>query len=222
MTDYRPTRDESNTSELEVLAIQEQFIDEFMRGMSPRLSVYLLRYPQYAAELAAFVAAFLDDPESATEIALQGTSAPGGALSSGMETALKEIARSSGRLPEASIQARSMVAEATVEYHAGLAALRSRCGFSREEVAHRADLSPKVIAWLEQRALVDTERAKVIVARLAEALGVSPEEVKRVLSGTEETRESVPWETARAHILNDRSLTRDQRKRWRQRLRERA
>lgn len=42
--------------ELELSAIEEQFLAEWHAGLRPQLSAYLRRYPGFGAELAAFVA----------------------------------------------------------------------------------------------------------------------------------------------------------------------
>jgi hypothetical protein len=44
-----------------VLAVQAQFLEEWRTGRHPRLSVYSLRYPQYAGELAELVASLPPD-----------------------------------------------------------------------------------------------------------------------------------------------------------------
>jgi hypothetical protein len=48
-----------NESDLELLAIEAQFIAEYEAGAAPRLATYALRYPDHAQALAAFVTAYL-------------------------------------------------------------------------------------------------------------------------------------------------------------------
>lgn len=43
--------------DLDALAVQEQFLEEWRAGRRPRLSVYARRYPQHAEALAELVAA---------------------------------------------------------------------------------------------------------------------------------------------------------------------
>lgn len=47
--------------ELQALAIQERFAEEYRAGRNPRLSDYLRAYPDYAASLTNFVARLLDE-----------------------------------------------------------------------------------------------------------------------------------------------------------------
>src|SRR5262249_1068610 len=55
------TTSDNEAAELEVLALAEQFAAEQRAGRAPRLSAYLERYPQYAAQLTDFVAGLLAD-----------------------------------------------------------------------------------------------------------------------------------------------------------------
>lgn len=47
--------------DVDALAAQEQFLEEWRAGRRPRLSVYARRYPQYAGALAALVASLAPD-----------------------------------------------------------------------------------------------------------------------------------------------------------------
>ncbi len=47
--------------DVDALAVQEQFLAEWRAGHRPRLSVYALRYPQYAGALAELVASLAPD-----------------------------------------------------------------------------------------------------------------------------------------------------------------
>lgn len=47
--------DDALAPDLDALAIEEQFLEEWRAGKHPQLSVYALRYPQYAAALADLV-----------------------------------------------------------------------------------------------------------------------------------------------------------------------
>ncbi|HEX8732594.1 MAG TPA: hypothetical protein VF725_11115 [Ktedonobacterales bacterium] len=52
--------------DLDALAVQERFLEEWRAGKRPRLSAYLRRYPQHAAALAALVAALPPDTLAGT------------------------------------------------------------------------------------------------------------------------------------------------------------
>lgn len=47
--------DDALAPDLDALAIQEQFLEQWRAGKHPQLSVYALRYPQHAAALADLV-----------------------------------------------------------------------------------------------------------------------------------------------------------------------
>ena len=54
-----------NTSDdLELLAIEEQFLAELRAGQGPRLAMYMERYPEHAAALADFAARTLSEDEA--------------------------------------------------------------------------------------------------------------------------------------------------------------
>jgi hypothetical protein len=83
--------------ELELRAIEEQFLAEQRAGLNPRLSTYLQRYPDYGAELAAFIAlTFIPDSQVGGALLFGDDSAAvsheqQGILSSGTQWALDEI-----------------------------------------------------------------------------------------------------------------------------------
>jgi hypothetical protein len=53
--------DEALAPDLDSLAVEEQFLEEWRAGKRPQLSVYAVRYPQYAAALADLVMALPPD-----------------------------------------------------------------------------------------------------------------------------------------------------------------
>jgi len=59
--------DDALAPDLDALAIQEQFLEEWRTGKRPQLSVYALRYPQYAAALADLVMRLPPDAPAAEE-----------------------------------------------------------------------------------------------------------------------------------------------------------
>lgn len=50
-----PHDDGDQPLDLALLAVQERFLEEWRAGKRPRLSVYAVRYPQYASALAEIV-----------------------------------------------------------------------------------------------------------------------------------------------------------------------
>lgn len=53
--------DDALAPDLDALAVEEQFLEEWRAGKHPQLSVYALRYPQYAAALADLAMALPSD-----------------------------------------------------------------------------------------------------------------------------------------------------------------
>lgn len=91
--------------ELQSLAIQERFAEEYRAGRNARLADYLRAYPEHAGSLTDFVARLLDeghDSESDTAPAL---------LSAGTHRALDVIFGESAEQPPV-----RLVAETRVEY----------------------------------------------------------------------------------------------------------
>lgn len=117
--DQTPTSDSlRELHELELRAIEEQFLAEYKAGLTPLLSTYVERYLDYGAELAAFVACTFTPASQPSALLLMNDSAAesherGGAFSSGTRRALEEIFGSDrGR----SIHIQSRVAEQRASY----------------------------------------------------------------------------------------------------------
>src|SRR5438552_1595700 len=129
-------------AELELLALGEQFATELRAGREPRLSAYLERYPQYAAQLTDFVAELLAD----TPDAAPGSEPP--SLAAGTLRALdilfaREAEDEQVQLPR--------VAEQPAAYAAGeglLATARAK-GMSTDALAAATDLSPQLLSLLD-------------------------------------------------------------------------
>lgn len=88
-----PTRDVMR--QLELQAIEDQFLSEWRANLRPQLSTYLRRYPNFSTELAAFVAlTFIPSGQSGV-LLLAGDDVPAHehrvALSSGARQALEDI-----------------------------------------------------------------------------------------------------------------------------------
>ncbi|HEX8037428.1 MAG TPA: hypothetical protein VF510_26465 [Ktedonobacterales bacterium] len=104
---------------LELRAIEEQFLAEQRAGLDPRLSTYLQRYPDYGAELAAFIAlTFVPRSQVGGALLFADDSATSShehriALSSGTRRALDDIF---GRMTEKTIPDQARVAERPTPY----------------------------------------------------------------------------------------------------------
>lgn len=106
--------------EAELHAIEEQFLSEHRAGVHPRLSTYLRRYPDYSAELAAFIAiTFNPDNQSSATLVVNEDEVDAqfrdhrAALSSGTRRALEDIFAPD---PEATVFGQARVAEQRVGY----------------------------------------------------------------------------------------------------------
>lgn len=218
MSGWEPFKDE--TPEIALLAIEDRFVAEYLRGAAPRLSEYISQYPQYAGELALFVADFLADrqgvPETRADEPIEGASM----LSGGMRRALALIANAAAPAEMAGEDVPRLVAEATADYAAALslADLRARSGLDVEDVAARADLPADIIVWLDGVTVMKPEPLVAVIERLARALGVENEDVARSLALRGQGRQSCTAEMVMERILNAPALTGGQRARWQARL----
>jgi hypothetical protein len=203
------TTSEDEAAELEVLALAEQFAAELRAGRQPRLSAYLERYPQYAAQLTDFVAELLaDEPEAAPR------SAPT-SLAPGTVRALDILFA-----PEATDEQAHLarVAEQPATYSAGrglLAAAHAK-GISTDALAAATDLSPQLLSLLDTKALAGAEVPPALVARLGGALGLPPTQIKGLLRRAEAP--ALPAEGLRELLTTHPSLRDEQRARWRRAL----
>ena len=203
------TTSEDEAAELEVLALAEQFAAELRAGRAPRLSAYLERYPQYAAQLTDFAADLLaDEPEAAPG------SAPT-ALAPGTVRAL-DILFAAEATDEQTHLAR--VAEQPAEYVAGrglLAAAHAK-GISTHALAAATDLSPQLLSLLDTKTVTGAEVPPALVARLGGALGLPPTQVKGLLRRAEAP--ALPAEGLRELLTTHPSLRDEQRAHWRRAL----
>lgn len=71
--------------ELQELAIQERFMEEYRAGLQPRLADYIQTYPEHVTALTEFVARFLDEGQAAE------TPSERAPLSSGTQRALETL-----------------------------------------------------------------------------------------------------------------------------------
>jgi len=203
------TTSEDEAAELEVLALAEQFAAELRAGRAPRLSAYLERYPQYAAQLTDFAADLLaDEPEAAPG------SAPS-ALAPGTVRALDILFAAEATDEQAHL---ARVAEQPAEYVAGrglLAAAHAK-GISTHALAAATDLSPQLLSLLDTKTVAGTEVPPALVARLGGALGLPPTQVKGLLRRAEAP--ALPAEGLRELLTTHPSLRDEQRARWRRAL----
>ncbi len=203
------TTSEDEAAELEVLALAEQFAAELRAGRAPRLSAYLERYPQYAAQLTDFAADLLaDEPEAAPG------SAPS-ALAPGTVRALDILFAAEATDEQAHL---ARVAEQPAEYVAGrglLAAAHAK-GISTHALAAATDLSPQLLSLLDTKTVAGTEVPPALVARLGGALGLPPTQVKGLRRRAEAP--ALPAEGLRELLTTHPSLRDEQRARWRRAL----
>ena len=203
------TTSEDEEAELEVLALAEQFAAELRAGRAPRLSAYLERYPQYAAQLTDFAADLLaDEPEAALG------SAPT-ALAPGTVRALDILFAAEATDEQAHL---ARVAEQPAEYVAGrglLAAAHAK-GISTHALAAATDLSPQLLSLLDTKTVAGTEVPPALVARLGGALGLPPTQVKGLPRRAEAP--ALPAEGLRELLTTHPSLRDEQRARWRRAL----
>ena len=204
------TTSEDEAAELEVLALAEQFAAELRAGRAPRLSAYLERYPQYAAQLTDFAADLLaDEPEEATP-----GSAPS-ALAPGTVRALDMLFAAEATDEQTHL---ARVAEQPAEYVAGrglLAAAHAK-GISTHALAAATDLSPQLLSLLDTKTVAGTEVPPALVARLGGALGLPPTQVKGLRRRAEAP--ALPAEGLRELLTTHPSLRDEQRARWRRAL----
>lgn len=205
--------------DLGLLAIEEQFAEAYHAGAGPRLSAYLLRYPQYMDELTTFVSAFL--PEAALDtgdVAHEASSPP---PSPGVQRALDAILAGLDRQPRA--HGALWVAEARTPYATvplGLVGLAHAHGLPLEKLAECTDLSPETLAGVDRMALAPKDLPPILMQCLADALGIREEEVTwetAHVSSAETAKGSTPVRTSPLYELltTHPSLSPEQRLRWR-------
>jgi hypothetical protein len=171
--------------ELELFAIEEHFAEAFHSNAGPRLSDYVLRYPQYAEELAAFASTFLPAAALEAEDTLVAhTEQPALELSPGTQRALDSLFGGRGAQPPA--DEILLVAEERAVYaaqQAGLEALAGIHGLSLEALAKRANLSQDGLTEVVRLAAHAPDTLPpALVRRIAEALGVAEDEAIRALA----------------------------------------
>lgn len=116
--DKSQTQMRASARQAELHALEEQFLSEQRAGSHPRLSTYVRHYPDFGAELAAFIAlAFIPDSQAGVLLlADDGDVAPRdlrATLSPGTQRALEEIF---GSDEGETISGRSQVAERRAGY----------------------------------------------------------------------------------------------------------
>ena len=137
-----------------VLRITAQYVDEVRAGQRPRVSDYLARYPQYAGEIADFVAYY-----HAVEVDLPG------------ETSI--ISPLEGEFRIAIDSARKRVLQTEAQTAHKLSTLLVTLDKQRQTLDRLADkigLSVDIVAKLEQRKISAVSIPKEMHKRLAEVL----------------------------------------------------
>ena len=137
-----------------VLRITAQYVAEVRAGHQPKLSDYLARYPQFAAEIADFVAYY-----HTVEVDLPGETSITSPLAGDLHIAIDPAWRS---ILQHGATSTSNLATLLVTVN------RQRLTLS--QLADKVGLSVDVVAKLEQRKIAASSIPKEMYKRLAEAL----------------------------------------------------
>ena len=137
-----------------ILRITAQYVDEVRAGQRPKVSDYLARYPQYAGEIADFVAYY-----HTVEVDLPG------------ETSITSPLAENFRIAIGSARKRVLQAEAqsTHKLTTLLVTLNNQ-RLTPGQLADKIGLSVDIVAKLEQRKIAASSIPKEMYKRLAEAL----------------------------------------------------
>jgi hypothetical protein len=154
-----------------ILRITEQFIAEQEAGQQPRLTDYVRRYPQYAMEIAGFVAYY-----TALEASALSATATVPELSTDAQAALE--------------RGWKRVAAPSALIAVSLQTLAWRHQYSLAQLATRLDLSSDLVDQLARRQLVAATVPHELLQRLAQVLAQSLEVVRQTLGTLE--RSGVP------------------------------
>ena len=135
-----------------ILRITAQYVDEVCAGQEPKVSDYLARYPQFAGEIADFVAYY-----HTVEAGLPGETAIASPLAGDLR-----IAMNSARKRVLQAETQSTLTTLLVTLH------KQRLTLS--QLADKVGLSEDIVAKLEQRRIKASSIPGEIYKRLAEAL----------------------------------------------------
>src|SRR2546421_8167880 len=137
-----------------ILRITAQYVDEVRAGQRPKVSDYLARYPQYASEIADFVAYY-----HTVEVDLPG------------ETSITTPLAENYRIAIGSARKRVLQAEdqSTHKVTTLLVTLNNQ-HLTPGRLADKLGLSVDIVAKLEQRKIAASSIPKEMYKRLAEAL----------------------------------------------------
>src|SRR5438105_6083786 len=137
-----------------ILRITAQYVDEVRAGQRPKVSDYLARYPQYASEIADFVAYY-----HTVEVDLPG------------ETSITSPLAENYRIAIGSARKRVLQAEAqsTHKVTTLLVTLNNQ-HLTPGRLADKLSLSVDIVAKLEQRKIAASSIPKEMYKRLAETL----------------------------------------------------
>ena len=137
-----------------VLRITAQYVEEIRAGHQPKLSDYLARYPQFAAEIADFVAYY-----HTVEVDLPGETSIASPLAEDFHIAIDPAWRS------------ILQHGATSTYKlATLLVTVNQERLTLSQLADKVGLSVDIVAKLEQRKIAASSIPKEMYKRLAEAL----------------------------------------------------
>jgi transcriptional regulator with XRE-family HTH domain len=137
-----------------ILRITAQYIEEVRAGHQPKLSDYLARYPQFAAEIADFVAYY-----HTVEVDLPGETSITSPLAGNLHIAIDPAWRS------------LLQPGATSTYKlATLLVTVNQQRLTLSQLADKVGLSVDIVAKLEQRKIAASSIPKEMYKRLAETL----------------------------------------------------
>ncbi|GAC1378686.1 MAG: hypothetical protein NVS4B7_09860 [Ktedonobacteraceae bacterium] len=137
-----------------VLRITAQYVEEVQAGQQPEVSAYIARYPQYADEIADFIAYYFA-VEADAPIATPSASELSTGLHIAINSTWKRLIRKDSPLP-GSITTLLLTAK------------KQRLTFS--QLGDRIGLSSDIAIKLEQRKVIASSIPAVLIRRLADVL----------------------------------------------------
>lgn len=163
----------------QVMRITREYVERYVRGEHPQISVYIARYPHYAAELADFFAYFhvVEEPVLNQEEAVEPQP-----LSATAKEALKRVTGETGEY-DRPVQSMRILP-------------RARNGaISVDALARALNLGTDVLMLLEQRMLVAESLPEELLRQLATLLQQSVETIRNALRDPVQVqvRERTSW-----------------------------
>lgn len=151
----------SSNRDEQLLHITARYVAELQAGYQPRLSNYLARYPQYAAEIADFVAYYHTLETPGTDDL--STIAP---LSATSQAVLARLQKDDNTY------------SVPLQTPHTLLWLANGQSLTLSQLAHYLNLSPDIASLLEHRRIAPTTIPVALIARLAALSGYSAEHIQ--------------------------------------------